>query len=95
MTPEQKSKAIDDLAKSMSKLCHAVIRKRLTQFFDVIEEEMAKRPRCGACSPAEVGGPTCACATQETGVRYCPHCGKSEPHEHQGRPYPSPANVSG
>lgn len=31
----------------------------------------------------------------ETEVRLCPHCGKSEQHEHQGRMYPTPANATG
>lgn len=92
MTPEEKAEAIDKLAESISKLCHAVIRRRLGQFFEVIEEEMAKRTRCGACSPAEFGGPTCACAAQETSPApaertvwtktsdsdpYCIHCGRT------------------
>lgn len=43
MTPEQKAEAIDKLAESISKLCHSVIRRRLGQFFDVIEEELQKQ----------------------------------------------------
>jgi hypothetical protein len=43
LTDEQRA-LIDDLAKSMSKLCHAVIRKRLEQFFEVIGEELGKHP---------------------------------------------------
>lgn len=35
---------VDELAGSISKLCHAVIAKRLNQFFAVIDDEMQKRP---------------------------------------------------
>ena len=41
LTDEQR-KMIDELAKSISSLCHAVIRKRLEQFFKVIGEEIQK-----------------------------------------------------
>lgn len=40
--PFDREKAIDALAKSISKLCHTVIRRRLGQFFEVIEEEVAR-----------------------------------------------------
>lgn len=41
LTDEQR-KLIDELAGSVSKLCHAVIRRRLEQFFEVIGEEVTK-----------------------------------------------------
>lgn len=41
MTEEQR-KQIDALATSISKLCHAVIAKRLGQFFEVVGDEIAK-----------------------------------------------------
>jgi hypothetical protein len=41
ITDEQR-KLIDELTGSISKLCHAVIRKRLEQFFEVIGEEVVK-----------------------------------------------------
>jgi len=39
---EEQQKLIDALAGSVSKLCHAVIRRRLGQFFEVIGEEIQK-----------------------------------------------------
>jgi len=41
LTDEQR-KLVDELAGSISKLCHAVICKRLGQFFEVIGSEMTK-----------------------------------------------------
>ncbi len=40
---EEQAKLIDALAGSVSKLCHAVIRRRLGQFFEVIGEEIQKK----------------------------------------------------
>lgn len=42
---EEQRKLIDDLATSISKLCHAVIARRLGQFFEVIGDEVAKIER--------------------------------------------------
>lgn len=39
---DERRRLIDDLSGSISKLCHAVIRKRLEQFFEVIGDEMIK-----------------------------------------------------
>lgn len=39
---EQQRKLIDELAGSVSKLCHVVIRRRLEQFFEVISDEIQK-----------------------------------------------------
>ena len=41
VTDEQR-KIIDDLAESISRLCHQVIRRRLEQLFDVIGDEVVK-----------------------------------------------------
>ena len=41
VTDEQRE-MIDKLAKSISKLCHTVITRRLGQFFEVIGEELQK-----------------------------------------------------
>jgi hypothetical protein len=39
---EEQRKLIDELAGSISKLCHTVIARRLGQFFEVIGEELSK-----------------------------------------------------
>lgn len=44
-TAETEREMIDELAKSISKLCHVVIAKRLEQFFEVIGEEVATDSR--------------------------------------------------
>lgn len=41
MTDEQRQ-LIDELAQSISRLCHTVIARRLGQFFEVIGNELAK-----------------------------------------------------
>lgn len=41
-TTEERCKLIDDLAGSISRLCHRVIARRLEQFFKVIGEEVTK-----------------------------------------------------
>lgn len=39
---EEQRKMIDELAGSISRLCHTIIRRRLEQFFEVIGEEIQK-----------------------------------------------------
>jgi len=41
-TSDEQRKLIDDLAESVSRLCHQVIARRLGQFFEVIGEEVSK-----------------------------------------------------
>ena len=41
MPTDEQRKLIDGLAESISRLCHAVIAKRLEQFFEVIGEEVS------------------------------------------------------
>ena len=46
--PETEREMVDELAKSISKLCHTVIAKRLEQFFEVIGAEVAKESQINA-----------------------------------------------
>lgn len=41
---DEQRKLVDQLAKSISGLCHTVIARRLGQFFEVIGEELQKEP---------------------------------------------------
>lgn len=41
LTMDDRRELIDELAKSISRLCHTVIARRLSQFFEVIGEEVA------------------------------------------------------
>lgn len=41
MSTDEQRKLIDELAESISRLCHTVIARRLEQFFEVIGEEVS------------------------------------------------------
>lgn len=41
MPTDEQRELIDELAESISRLCHTVIRRRLGQFFEVIGEEVS------------------------------------------------------
>jgi hypothetical protein len=71
---EEQRDRIDKLAESISGLCHAVIARRLGQFFEVIGEEV---------EAMQSRGPV----TREQAIEIARRCAKAKPESYYAEPF--------